>query len=297
MKTLLDWLLIRYPDTPRTRAKQWIMAGRVSVGGVVIRQPHMEMPDPGAALVLLDRDAVSLDCGPKGLPIHDQVTLLHLDGALAVVNKAAGILSVPAPEGDISALEILAAALPSLPAPYRRLQPMEVHRIDCQTSGLLCMAMNRSARAHLIEQVRTHAMQREYIAFVEGKPQQPRGTWRHWLKWDDAKSRQTVVAPDTPGAAESVTHYEVVAEFHGVTKLRLRLETGRRHQIRVQAAHSGLPLVGDRLYNPHYRGTFPRQALHAVSLSLRHPQQRREMTFTAPLPKDLCALESALRRS
>jgi len=113
-------------------------------------------------------------------------------------------------------------------------------------------------------------------------------------------------------AQEAITHYEVIAEYplasgkSFVTKLRLRLETGRKHQIRVQAAHAGLPLIGDRTYNPAYRGPdlanapidFPRQALHAEVLSLEHPDQLgRRMTWTAELPKDLRQLETALRSS
>jgi len=111
---------------------------------------------------------------------------------------------------------------------------------------------------------------------------------------------------------EAITHYEVIAEYPlaggkgFVTKLRLRLETGRKHQIRVQAAHAGLPLIGDRTYNPAYRGQdhanppidFPRQALHAEVLSLEHPEQPgKRMTWTAELPKDLRQLDAALRSS
>lgn len=298
MNTLLDWLLVQYPDTPRTRAKQWITAGRVSVAGVVIRQPHKELPDPGRTLVLLDRHATSLNCGPNGLPVHNQFVLLHLDPALAVVNKAAGLLSVPAPTGELSALDILTAKLRTLPPSYRLLQPSVVHRIDYHTSGVFCMAMNPSARARLIEQVRAHTMQREYVAFAEGRPCTPKGTWRDWLKMNPDETEQTIVPAATDGAMESITHYEVTAEFAraGVVKLRLRLETGRRHQIRVQAAHAGLPLVGDRTYNRHPCLRFPRQALHAASLELTHPELERRMTFTAPLPDDLRRLEEMLKQ-
>ena len=111
-------------------------------------------------------------------------------------------------------------------------------------------------------------------------------------------------------AIEAITHYEVITEFklaggrELVTKLRLRLETGRKHQIRAQAAHAGLPLVGDRTYHPKYHGDapraarieFPRQALHAEVLSLEHPEQPgKQMTWTATLPKDMQELEGALR--
>jgi 23S rRNA pseudouridine1911/1915/1917 synthase len=297
MKTLLDWLLEKYPDTPRTRAKQWIAAGRVSVNGVVMRKPHELIPETGGSLQLLDRHATTLNCGPTGLPIHELVTLLYLDSSLAILNKAAGMLSVPAPTGEISAIEILKSKLGTLPPSYRRLEPFIVHRIDFYTSGLFCVALDPTARASLIEQVSAHTMQREYIAFVEGRPRQPKGTWRNWLKLNDDETQQTIVAATEPGAMESITHYEVVAEFPraGVTKLRLRLETGRRHQIRIQAAHARLPLVGDRKYNTHYRGRFPRQALHATLLTLTHPEQNRIMTFTAPLPDDLRRLEEMLK--
>ena len=127
--------------------------------------------------------------------------------------------------------------------------------------------------------------------------------------------RQQIVSGTQAGARgsevqEAITHYEVIAEYPlaggkgFATKLRLRLETGRKHQIRVQAAHAGLPLIGDRTYNPAYRDQdlgntpidFPRQALHAEVLSLEHPDQAgSRMSWTAELPKDLRQLETSLR--
>ena len=293
---LLDWLLRKFPDTPKKRAKEWIQAGRVTVAGNVIRQPHHRLPDPGATLQLLDRQATFLNCGRHGLPIHELMTLVHLDSSLAVVNKAAGVLSVPAPTGELSALEILTGYVRTCPPAYRQLEPLVVHRIDFYTSGLFCLAMNPVARASLIEQVSAHTMRREYIAFVDGRPKQPKGTWRNWLKLTPDETEQTVVPGNVEGATEAITHYEVVATYPqaGITKLRLRLETGRRHQIRVQAAQAGLPLIGDRKYHPRYRGRFPRQALHAELLSLTHPEQRRELTWTAPLPDDMRRLEAEL---
>jgi 23S rRNA pseudouridine1911/1915/1917 synthase len=326
---LLHWLLLRHPDTPKTRAKQWILAGRVSVGGVVLRKPHHLLPDPGDSLQLLDRQATTLDCG-AGWQIHPRVGLLFLDSAIAIVNKGPGLISVPAPNTALTALGILADFMAgklkawepgpagrSLPPAYRKLQPLPVHRLDQYTSGVFCIAMNPSARAFLIEQLKVHAMKREYIAFVEGRPQTPKGTWRNWLELSENELRQYIVpagkaAAPPSGAQEAVTHYEVITEYPlsdgkgFVTKLRLRLETGRKHQIRAQAAHAGLPLIGDRTYHPAMRETprdggaipFPRQALHAEVLTLEHPQQPgRQMSWTAPLPKDLRQLESALRAS
>ena len=338
-RPLLDWLLAKFPDVPKKRAKQWITAGRVTVHEVVIRKPHQPMPDPGVALKLLDRQATTLDCGKEGWQIHPRVNLLYLDTALAIVNKGPGLLSVSAEPDDLSAQSILADFLAgkfrafdrglagrTLPATYRRLVPLPVHRLDQYTSGVFCLAMNPVARKLLIEQVSAHTMRREYVAYVEGRLQSPKGTWRNWLKLSEDELRQVIVpqteigksrgperspaqsalssepARTAPAAAqpsaeaepvEAITHYEVITEYEGVTKLRLRLETGRKHQIRAQAAFAGAPLIGDRTYNPRRRIDFPRQALHAEILSLEYG---KPMTWTAALPLDLQQLESSLRR-
>jgi 23S rRNA pseudouridine1911/1915/1917 synthase len=158
-------------------------------------------------------------------------------------------------------------------------------------------------------------MKREYVAFVEGRATDPKGTWRQWLQLSRDELRQHVLSEaqatcSGSEAREAVTHYEVIEEYtldagaRYASKLRLRLETGRKHQIRVQAANAGLPLIGDRAYNPSFRPSaaenpgieFPRQALHAEVLSLEHPGQPGvRMTWTAALPKDLRQLEAELR--
>jgi len=325
-RPLLEWLLGRHPDTPKTRAKQWILAGRVSVNGEVIRRPQQIVQDPAGALKLLDRRSTTLDCG-SGWQIHPRISLLWLDSALAVVNKGPGLISVPAPNTELSALSILQDFLTgrlkamtrglagkSLPPAYRQLKLLPVHRLDQYTSGIFCMACNPAARGHLINQLKTHTMRREYVAFVEGRSKKSTGTWRHWLVLSEDQMRQHIVTEAQARAAqsaaqESVTHYEVIAEYRlaekdiFVTKLRLRLETGRKHQIRVQAASAGLPLIGDRIYHPMYRPgsvqpariEFARQALHAELLSLEHPEQPgKRMSWKAELPKDLRQLETTL---
>jgi 23S rRNA pseudouridine1911/1915/1917 synthase len=324
---LLEWLLQQNPDTPKSRAKQWILAGRVSVNGVVIRKPHQIIADPKDTPLLGGRHASTLACG-SGWQIHPRVSLLYLDSDLAVINKGPGLISVPASNCDLSALSILADFLSgklkaqdrgvagkTLPPAYRRLEVLPVHRLDQYTSGVFCGATNPVARHHLIEQLRARTMKREYVAFVEGRPSSSAGTWRHWLQLSADELRQHVISEGQakaagPEAREAITHYEVIAEYplaEGkgfVTKLRLRLESGRKHQIRVQAAHAGLPLIGDRTYNPGYRGheavtaviDFPRQALHAEVLDLEHPgQPGKRMRWIAELPKDLRQLEAALR--
>ncbi len=325
-RTLLDLVLEKFPDTPRKRAKEWILAGRVSVAGTIIRKPNHLLPDPPGTLELQGRRLAALVLD-EPWAIHPRLSLLYLDPSLAIVNKGAGLLSVPAPITDLSALSILADFLEGklrglghrtaerrVPAAVRQLQPLPVHRLDQFTTGVLCLAMNPAARAALIEQFSAHTASRQYVAFVNGRPRTPRGTWRHWLRFDDETLQQQVSSrPGGGDALESITHYEVLDEFalratgRVVSKMRFQLETGRTHQIRAQAAHEGLPVIGDRTYHPLYhpskrdRAVVPieceRQALHAEELELAHPVSGQRMKWSAPLPADLQQLEHALHAS
>jgi len=325
-RPLIEWLLERHPDTPRTRAKQWILAGRVRVNGEVLRKPHQVIDDPAHQMELLQRAPTTLDCG-AGWLIHPRVTLLYIDSAIAVVNKGPGLISVPAPNTELSALSILQdflsgrlkardRAIPgrALPHAFRRLALLPVHRLDQYTSGVFCMACNPAARIHLIQQLKERTMKREYVAFVQGRAKSPKGTWRQWIELSEDQMRQRVVSEHKAQAAlrrasEAVTHFEVIAEYRVaqtgdfVAKLRLRLETGLKHQIRLQAASAGLPLIGDRTYNPAYRPgsvqparlEFSRQALHADRLTLEHPDMPgKQISRTAELPPDLRELEARL---
>ncbi len=325
-KPLIDWILARFPDTPKKRAKQWIAGGRVKVAGVVRRHPAERMPDPGPTLELIDRAAVPA-VSERPVRMDAQLLLIYLDASIAVVDKGSGILSVPTDDIRRSALTVLgdflkngrSGAGPSLAPRYRHLTVRPVHRIDQFTTGLLCFALNPASRARLIHLFQAHDITRGYIAYADGQPSKPSGTWRHWVKLTDDRLRQTIVGiVDRPANRrgeifEAVTHYEVVSEWicsgpagrdRPVTKLRLRLETGRRHQIRVQAASVGLPLIGDRSYHPayHWEATlpapieFPRQALHAVELGFEHPEHPgRRMHWTSDLPEDLRDLERRLK--
>src|SRR5208283_1218294 len=143
----------------------------------------------------------------SGWQIHPRVSLLYLDSDLAIVNKGPGLISVPASNCDLSALSILADFLvgklkardrgvagKSLPPAYRRLEPLPVHRLDQYTSGVFCMATNPAARHNLIEQLKARTMKREYVAYVEGRPREPKGTWRQWLQLSRDELRQQILS-------------------------------------------------------------------------------------------------------
>ena len=315
-KTLLDWAAQLCPDSPRKRIKAWITAGRFCLDGVVVTKAGLRMTDPGGRLTMGEPEKAPSNWGHRKR-IHPKLVLVHLDASLAIVDKEPGLLSVPTEgQGKTSALDLLAGYLndPRGEATRRAffggkdpVKPLPVHRLDQYTSGLLCIAMNDRARVHLIDQLRRHDFLREYIAYADGEAPSETGIWRNYMKLDEAGYGQVLVDADTPGAVEAVTRYTVEQVFarHHVSKLRIRLETGLKHQIRIQAAAHGMPLVGDRLYHESVRKAvgmkgaklpyaFKRQALHAATIGIRHPEDGRSLRFESRIPGDMQQLEERL---
>jgi 23S rRNA pseudouridine1911/1915/1917 synthase len=315
-KSLLDWAMRLCPDSPRKRIKDWITSGRYYLNGKVVTQASLRMSDPGESLTLGPPDS-SIASWAHRKKIHPKLSVLHLDESLAIVDKGAGLLSVPVEgHGAISALDVLGNYLndPKADTLRRRLfgspakiRPRPVHRLDQYTSGLLCLAMNEDARGVLIEQLRSHELLREYAAFSDGRAREASGTWRHYLKLDRTGYRQSLHHEPVEGSVEAVTHFSVehIFERHRVSKLKIRLETGLKHQIRIQAAAEGLPLIGDRIYHTGTRKSierkgatlpygFRRQALHATVIGLKHPVDARELRFESHIPLDLTRLEQRL---
>lgn len=153
-----------------------------------------------------------------------------------------------------------------------------VHRLDRPVGGLVAFARTSKAASRLSEQLRTHHMEREYLAVVEGEDLPARGDLRDWLlQGEDGLVR--VVPEETPGAKEARLHYERLGAREGTALVHLRLETGRKHQIRVQLSHLGYPIRYDMRYGHGERGRDI--ALFGAVLRLTHPTLKKEMTFTA----------------
>ncbi len=315
-KSLLEWAMLVCPESPRKRVKEWITSGRFYLNGEVVIRASQKMPDPEGALTLGKPDSATASWVHRRR-INPKVTVLYLDADLAIIDKGAGLLSVPV-EGlnAKSALDILGEYLNNSrgEATRRRLfgspasvRPLPVHRLDQYTSGLLCIALNQDARYSLIDQLRRHELLREYNAIVDGTCHEESGTWRHFLKLDRDKYRQQLHEKQVPESVQAVTHFtmEKLFERNRVSRLRIRLETGLKHQIRIQAAAAGLPLIGDRLY---HKGTatamkrkgatlpygFRRQALHACLIGLKHPATAKELRFESKMPLDMATLEGRL---
>jgi 23S rRNA pseudouridine1911/1915/1917 synthase len=222
--------------------------------------------------------------------------ILHEDRVLLVINKPAGLLSVPLPKNR--AEPSVYAQLERYLRPQRR-RPFVVHRIDRDTSGLVVFAKDARAQQALKKQFIKREPARVYLALVYGHPDPPEGTWRDYLVWDRKALIQKRTHPRDPRGAEAVCSYRVVEKLPDTSLVEVRLQTGKRNQIRVQARLRGHMLVGERryVYGPDALRPigFPRQALHAYRLAFRHPVDGREMQFEAPLPDDFRELLVRLR--
>jgi 23S rRNA pseudouridine1911/1915/1917 synthase len=224
--------------------------------------------------------------------------ILFEDEALLVLNKPAGLLSVPLERRH------QAPSMVTLLEDYFRSsgkrRPLVVHRIDLDTSGLVVFAKTALAQQRLKDQFRRREPGRVYLAVVYGRPDPPQGIWRDRLVWDTKSLIQKQTRPSDPEGTDAECNYSVLESFADTSLIEVRLHTGKRNQIRIQARLRGHTLVGETryVYGPDALRpiAFPRQALHAHRLTLRHPLDDRPLEFEAPLPSDLSTLLERLRR-
>jgi 23S rRNA pseudouridine1911/1915/1917 synthase len=284
------------PAFSRSRLQQWIRGGQVLLDN---RVPGVRERVRGGETVRIDAQimAEGVDI-PEAIPLE----LIHEDDQLLVINKPPGLVVHPAagnPRGTL--LNALLHHDPRLAALPRA---GIVHRLDKDTSGLMVVARSLDARHRLVEALQERRITREYLAVVNGvlttggRIDAPIG--RHPVD----RKRMAVVT----GGRAALTHYRVMMRFRAHTLVRLRLETGRTHQIRVHMAYIQSPVLGDPLYGGRLRlprgagnalrnvlRDFKRQALHAERLELVHPASGQLMTWQAPLPADMEWLVNALR--
>ncbi len=273
---LLAFLQAQLRDWSRKTIQQRLRAGCVRVNGTPVSR-HDHALDAG------DRVEVSAVSQPARRP-PATLEILYADRDLIAVDKPAGLLSVGAAgETRRHALAILRNQL-SRRGRDVRLWP--VHRIDRDTSGVLLFATSRAMREAVM--ARWAAAEKTYLAIVEGCPDPPRGTIDQPLRLDDEEYRAHVGAH--PGAKPAITHYETERTADGRSWVRVRLETGRQHQIRAHLAWLGCPVAGD----PRYGAAGGRMGLHALRLKIIHPGSGKPLVFEAPVPADFRELFPSL---
>lgn len=234
--------------------------------------------------------------GPKGRAGNrkHRYRVVAQDRDLLVVDKPAGLLTVPVP--GLKASNLLNQLNEERPGGAPEIK--NAHRIDRFTSGLVLFARNARAHRHLVRQFRERQPERIYLALVRGHLPDDEGHLVHHLKQVSRGFRNIVVDPSDPEGSRAGLRYTCVERFPDTTLVRVQLETGLKNQIRVQMAEIGHPLVGDRHYAEQERNEplIDRQALHASELSCLHPATGRSVHFKASLPDDMKKLLAYYRR-
>ena len=279
----------------------------------VTRTAAARLLEEGAALVndsvsaknrkLKAGDTVSLELPPvketETLPENIPLTIVYEDDDIAVIDKPKGMVVHPAAGNESGTLvnALLYHMGERLSGIGGERRPGIVHRIDKDTSGLLVVAKNDFAHTVLSEGLKTHSIDREYMAVAIGNFKEDGGTVNKPI---DRSPRDRKKMAVVAGGREAITHFTVAERFSGYTLLALKLETGRTHQIRVHMSSIGHPLLGDEIYGGtksalkvHLEG----QTLHAYRLSLTHPRSGERMTFESPLPEYFEKILDKLRKT
>lgn len=288
----LDSFLSGWLQQSRSAVQGWIEQGAVLVDGR--SRPKNHRLRGGEAVRVEIPQAVPYAAQPEAIPLD----IVYEDSDLLVVNKPKGMVVHPAAGNYTGTLvnALLAHCGDSLSGIGGVLRPGIVHRIDKDTSGLLIVAKNDFAHQGLAEQIKSHGFTREYEAVVVGHLRDTAGTvdapiGRH----PTDRKKMTVTAKNSKPA---VTRYTVLAEYPGYSHLRLRLETGRTHQIRVHMAYLGHPVAGDTVYGgARQPAELHGQCLHARHIGFVHPRDGRWLEFESPLPAYFTAFLQKIGRN
>lgn len=272
------WLAGQCPTLSRSALQNLIEQGLVTCGGAPVNKKDKVAPGKIYAIDLPDPQPI--EARPQNIPLD----IVYEDDDLLVVNKPKGMVVHPA-AGHYSGTLVNALMYhcgDSLSGINGEIRPGIVHRIDKDTSGLLMVAKNDLAHIGLSEQIKEHSFTREYETVVcggikeDGTVNAPIG--RH-------KTDRKKMCVTTENSREAVTHYLVLERFPGYTHLRVRLETGRTHQIRVHMAYIGHPVAGDPVYGNGKPAWLEGQCLHAKKIGFVHPRTGEYMEFDSELPE------------
>lgn len=287
----------------RSIATKLIHEGAVSVRGRTLSQTH---------LLLKVGDIVEIDYIPqpvktpskkkrtKSAQSRRTFEVVHDDADIIVVNKPAGLLTVPSPKREKNNLrDLLRRWIEQNSAQPEEAKAICVHRLDRGVSGLLVFAKHQPAADALIQQFSNRKPDRSYCAIVQGNLAKPKGTIQSYLATDPQTLNRFSVENEADGEL-AITHFVVKERWNGVTQLTIRLETGRRNQIRVHLAEAGHPIIGDPRYRPreaeHPSWPHQRIALHAERLGFLHPTTQEKLEFEASWPQEFRSLRRTCRR-
>ena len=295
----LDAFVASVSELSRSAAARLIESGNVTVGGKTVEKKRALAV--GEVVELTLPELTECEAQPEDIPID----VVYEDDDIIVINKPSGMVVHPAPGNYSGTLvnALLFHCQGSLSGIGGVMRPGIVHRIDKDTSGLLVVAKNDFAHAALSEELKYHGIEREYHALVKGGFSDDSGKVDEPIGRHPIDRKKMAVLRGNESAREAITHYEVVGRYGSVTHLKLLLETGRTHQIRVHMSYIGHPLLGDEVYGKsktpfekHHAPLLSGQALHARRLTLTHPRTGERMSFECPLPDNFAKLLDILER-
>lgn len=275
-------------DLSWRQIREAIEKGQVTVDGRVEKDPGLDVRTGADVDLDLNRPAQSR--------ARASFDILHEDNDLIVLDKPAGLLSIPSsPEAGSSEDTVLRRVREYMH--FKRGHKTYVgmlHRLDRDTSGSLAVALSKDAHAAGRELFKQHRFERHYLALVEGTPNPPSGTIRARISSGYRSGRRKLVGDDAPGL-DSATDYKVREPLKDAALLELRLHTGRQHQIRLHLEKLGHPLIGERVYTASDSGLAKRNMLHAWKLAFPHPLTGRQIAVEAPIPPDFLKMMKRLR--
>jgi 23S rRNA pseudouridine1911/1915/1917 synthase len=273
---LLPYLFEAWPEAKKKTVRDWLKFGSVAVNGSVTRQFDHALK-PGDKVEIRARGVAAPETKLQG-----GIRIRHEDDDIIVIDKPSGLLSIASASEEEKTAYAQMTNHVRHGNPRGRERVWVVHRLDRETSGLMIFAKNEKAKTTL--QAGWDAVVKKYFAVVEGQPPAESGTFESWL--DESNPLKVYAGASGPDARHATTHYRVTKRGKSTTLVELTLETGRRHQIRVQLAEAGCPIVGDKKYGAE-TNPIKRIALHATWLRLVHPTTGQALSFQSPLPGDL----------
>lgn len=290
-KRLDKFLVECLPEFSRSRLQALIQDGRVTVDGKTAGKAGL-MVEVGQQVQVVVPPPEPTDLVPEEIPLD----VIYEDNQLLVINKPAGMVVHPAPGHSSGTLvHAVLAHDPDMEGIGGEQRPGVVHRLDKDTSGVLLLAKNDAMHRWLQAQFKARKLTKEYLALVDGQPPTPTGRIEAAIGRDPSHRKRMAIVPDHKGR-DAVTEYSTVETFPQHTLLRVRILTGRTHQIRLHLAFLGCPVAGDLIYG-HRHSSVPleRFFLHAAHLTINLPGKPDPVTFEAPLPPELANILSQLR--
>jgi len=289
-----SWLTLRHPEFSRARWQELIKSGRVVVNGAE-RKPNYSVQSGDQAEARIPPPE-SIELAAENIALD----VLYEDSDLIVINKPPGIVVHPAPgHSNGTLVNALLHHCDDLEGIGGEIRPGIVHRLDQDTSGVLVAAKNDLAMQHISDQFKHRSTKKEYVAIVWGVPSPASGTIRTTIGRDPVHRQK--MSTRSKSGREAVSHYRVVENLGPISLVKIAIETGRTHQIRVHLNHIRHPVVGDRVYGkkhpPELSVPVGRQLLHAWKLAITHPRTGAAMTFEAPWPDDMTALMAAYQKN